>query len=116
MAASTSVPLSSKSQEAFIAYYNAMQDLQKDAISNLRTRMEAIDKAYQREVDKSVEQDRAKRSNAAGDASRYQNITIPVVMPQVETAVTHQTAVFLTGYPLFGVVAEPAFMDAAIHL
>lgn len=116
MAASTSVPLSAASQAAFIAYYSSMQDLQSDSLSDLRTRMEAIDKAYQREVDLTQEQIRAKAANAAGDTSRYQNIVVPVVMPQVETAVTYQTSVFLTGYPLFGVVADPAYMDAAVQL
>ena len=116
MAASTSVPLAKKSQEAFIAYYNAMQNLQSDPIANLRTRMEVIDKAYQREVDKSEAQRRAKSANQSGDTARFQNITVPVVMPQIETAVTYQASVFLTGQPLFGVVASPAYEDAALQL
>jgi len=116
MASSTSVPLSRNSQAAFVKYYQAMQDVQSDNMSNLRTRMEVIDKAYQREVDLTLEQQRAKAANRSGDTTRYQNIVVPVVMPQVETAVTYQTSVFLTGYPLFGVVAEPAYMDAAVAL
>jgi len=116
MVAATSIPLSSKSKEAFIVYYNAMQNLQSEARTNLRTRMEAVDKAYQREADESAEHNNAKAANAAGDASRFQNITVPVVMPQVETAVAYQASVFLTGYPLFGVVAAPAYIDAALAL
>ena len=116
MASSTSIPLPKRSQDAFVKYYTSMQELQSDNMSNLRTRMEEIDKSYQREMDKSTEQARAKAANQAGDPTRLQNITVPVVMPQVETAVTYLTSVFLTGYPLFGVVAAPAFMDAAIQL
>lgn len=116
MAAATSVPLSLASKKAFIAYYNAMQDMQSDNMSNLRARMEVVDKAYQREVDLSKEHTRAQEANRAGDSSRFQNITVPVVMPQVETAVTYQASVFLTGQPLFGVVASPEYIDAALQL
>ena len=116
MAASTSIPLSKTSQKAFIAYYLAMQDLQSDSLSDMRTRFEQIDKAYQREVDETVDHKRAKAANKAGDTNRLQNIVVPVVMPQVETSVTYQTSVFLTGYPLFGVVAAPDFIDAALQL
>lgn len=116
MAAAASIALTTKSMLAFITYYKSMQDLQSGSMSNRRTRMEDVDKAYQREVDQSKEQIRAKAANKAGDTSRMQNMIVPVVMPQVETAVTYQTSVFLTGYPLFGVVAEPQFMDAALQL
>lgn len=116
MAASTVVPLSESSQAAFITYYNSMQNIQSDSLSDMRVRFEKVDKAYQREVDESEEQARAKAANEAGDTSRFQNITVPVVMPQVETAVTYQASVFLTGQPIFGVVASPEFEDAALQL
>lgn len=116
MAASTSIPLSPTSQTAFQQFYKNTQLLQSSFRSNMRTRMEAIDKAYQREVDESTEHKRAKNANAAGDTSRFQNVTVPVVMPQVETSVAYQTSVFLTGHPLFGVVASPQFIDEAIQL
>jgi hypothetical protein len=114
--ASTSVPLSKKGQQAFTAYYNSMQDLQSNSQSELRIRMEAVDKAYQREVDETTDHQKAKQANKAGDVTRIQNIVVPVVMPQVETAVTYQASVFLTGYPLFGVVANPEYIDAALQL
>jgi hypothetical protein len=37
-------------------------------------------------------------------------------MPMVEAAVTYQTSVFLTGHPIFGVVSNPANMDAALQM
>ncbi len=116
MAGATKVPLSARTTAALIVYYKAMQDLQSDFSGDLRSRMEKIDKAYQREADNTLEHARAKAANAAGDTTKLQNVTVPVVMPQVETAVTYQTSVFLTGYPLFGVVAEPKYMDAAMQL
>jgi len=116
MAASTSIPLSDTSQKAFIAYYNSMQDSNNAVRSNQRSRMESIDRAYQRENDKTQEQLRAKAANDAGDPTRLQNTTVPVVMPQVETAVTYQSGVFLTGSPLFGVVASPEFENEALQM
>lgn len=83
---------------------------------DLRSRFEEVDRLYQREKDSSYDQQQSKVANKAGDPTKTQNITVPVVMPQVETAVTYQTSVFLTGYPIFGVVTDPAFMDAALQL
>jgi hypothetical protein len=78
--------------------------------------MEKIDRLYQREVDDTAEHKNAVAANIRGDSSRLQNITVPVVMPQVETAVAHQTSVFLTEQPLFDVVSSPEFIDSAIAL
>jgi len=116
MAASTSVPLSVTSQLSFIQYYKQTQELQSTFRSGLRSRMEAVDKAYQRETDLTIEQRRAKAANKAGNSDRLQNITIPVVAPHVRTAVAYQASVFLTGVPLFGAVAEPKYMDEAVQL
>lgn len=84
--------------------------------NNMRENMRAIDLAYIRETDQTTEHQRAKAANSYGDTTRYQNITVPVVMPQVESAVTYQSAVFLQGNPLFGVVASPEFEDQAIQM
>lgn len=116
MVASTAVALSRKSQEAFIAFYRSVQTSQNTTRNDMRARLERIDKAYQRTTDREQEHLRAENANAAGETGRFQNMTVPVVMPQVEASVTHQTSVFLTGQPLFGVVASPAFMDEALQL
>jgi hypothetical protein len=116
MAGATAVPLSPKSQKAFLAYYNTIQTNITQTRGEQRARFEIADKQYQREVDNAVEQSRAKAANNAGDTSRFQNMTVPVVMPQVEAAVTYQASVFLTGEPLFGVVSSPAFIDAALQM
>lgn len=116
MAASTVVPLSKKSQEAFLAFYASTQDNRNSTREEMRARLEKVDRAYQREVDRTEENQRAEAANLNGDPNRFRNMTVPVVMPQVESAVTHQTSVFLTGQPLFGVVSDPAFMDEALQL
>ena len=83
---------------------------------NIREQMRVLDLAYIRENDYTVEHQRAKLSNKYGDPTKYQNITVPVVMPQVEGAVTYQSSVFLQGNPIFGVVASPEFEDEAIQM
>lgn len=83
---------------------------------DLRSKMEALDKAYMREQDLSKENSQAKKANAYGDKTKFQNITVPVVLPQVEAAVTYQSSVFLTGTPIFGVVSNPQFIDQALQL
>lgn len=116
MAASTVTALSHKSQAALIEYYKASQELQTQQRSSLRARMLKIDKAYQREQDLSEANQRAKAANEAGDPHRLQNVTVPIVAPQVEAATTYQTSVFLTGYPLFGVVSAPDYIDEAVQM
>lgn len=116
MAASTIVPLTEHSQELFINYYNKLQESQSTSREELRAKFEEADKQYQREVDSTEEQRKAKAANNAGNQDKLQNVVVPVVAPQVETAVVYQTSVFLTGYPLFGVVASPRYIDAALQL
>lgn len=79
----------------------------------IRDQMAYIDRQYQRELDYSLEQSRARAANRYGDKSRFQNITIPIVLPQVEGSVTYQASVFLTGTPLFGVISDPQYEDEA---
>jgi hypothetical protein len=75
-----------------------------------------MDLAYIREGDLSEEQWRARLANRYGDKAKFQNVTVPVVMPIVEAAVTYQASVFLTGHPIFGVVSNPINMDAALQM
>lgn len=116
MAASTVVPIGRKTQTALIEYYRSIKSAQNTVIGERRSRFQEIDRNYQRELDRTQENLRAKSANSNGDVTRYQNMTVPVVMPQVEAAVVHQTSVFLTGTPIFGVVAGPSFIDEALQM
>lgn len=111
----TPMLLSRKTQEALIQYHHQVYDLQSRNW-NLRDQMRKVDLAYIREKDLTDEQYKAKLSNRYGDPTKFQNITVPVVMPMVEAAVTYQSSVFLTGHPIFGVVSNPANMDAALQM
>lgn len=83
---------------------------------NLRNAMMKIDRDYMRENNFTSENEGAKQANAMGDATKIQDVTIPITQSQVETAVTYQASVFLTGVPLFGVVSKPETMDQALQL
>jgi hypothetical protein len=111
----TPILLSKKSQEGLLQYHHQCFDLQARNW-NLRSQMERIDRAYMREVDFTQEQAKAKLANRYGDSNKFQNITVPIVLPAVEGAVTYQTSVFLTGHPIFGVVSNPQNMDAAMQM
>lgn len=111
----TPVVLPRKAQEALIQYHHQCCNLQAQNW-NLRDHMRRMDLAYIRETDNTKEHNRAKIANRYGDSSKFQNVVVPVVMPMVESAVTYQSSVFLTGHPIFGVVANPSNEDAAIQM
>jgi len=116
MAASVSVALGKKSQDAFREYYRSLQLQENITRNESRSRLEKIDRMYMRELDRTKEQQDAREANARGDSDRIQNITIPVIKTQVETATDYQASVFLTGHPIFGVVSAPQWIDQAIQM
>lgn len=83
---------------------------------NMRQRMQYIDRVFQRESDWTAAQERARAANAAGDSTKVQNTTIPVVAPQVESAANYLSEVFLSSYPLFPIVGKPQLQDAALQM
>ena len=116
MAASTPVPgLSKNSQDNIIQYYRACTAI-LSTTWNIRNQMLDIDRLYMREQDFTKENVRARVANRYGDATKFQNVTAPVVMPAVESAVTYQTSTFLTGIPIFDVNASARYQDAAIQM
>jgi len=114
MASATPLIIPDKSQEAIISFHRACYSMLNQQW-NIREQMRQSDLAYIRETDWTTEHRRAELSNRYGDPTKFQNVTVPVVMPQVEAAVTYQASVFLTGSPLFGWVAPPNFADAALQ-
>jgi len=115
MAANTPLLLSKKSQAALKEFYSqTFRSLQTNW--NIRTRMREIDLAYIRENDWTQENMRARLVNKAGGTDRIQNLQIPIVMPQVVSAVAYQVAVFLSPYPIFEVVSSKQYEDQALQL
>lgn len=118
MAGNTSLQLlnlSEDQQRAIITYATMAQSLLINQYS-IRTHLEEIDRAYMRETDFSEAQVRARRANRSGDAKKFQNVTVPIIMPQVEAALGYFANVFCTGYPIFGVASDPTMEDAALQM
>ncbi len=107
--------LSTKAQEGIVQFYRSCASI-TSASWNIRDQMLSIDKLYMRELDRTMQDAKAKLANASGDPTKYQNITVPLVLSSVEAAVTYQTSVFLTGVPLFGVSSTAANADAALQM
>jgi hypothetical protein len=83
---------------------------------SLRTEMENLDRIYMRESDWTDDQIKSRIANRRGDAVKIQDVTVPVVMPQVNSCLTYLSNVFLTGYPLFPVVSDASNEAAALQL
>jgi hypothetical protein len=106
---------SADSQETMIRYVRNCTEFLNNNF-NIREKLLQIDRQYAREMDLSNKQTRAKLANSAGDPAAIQNITIPVVMPQTESALAFLSNTFLTGYPLFPTVSKPIKAKEALQL
>jgi hypothetical protein len=112
MAGATPTLLSDKSQQGIVQFEKQCYSM-LNSQWNIREQMRAVDLSYIRENDWTRTEILARGANRYGDPTKYQNVTVPVVMPQVEAAVTYQSSVFLTGVPLFGWVSPPSSIDSA---
>lgn len=111
-----SFPLTNKQvTESIVDYARHAQEYLHSHFS-LRERLEDIDRDYQREGDMTVEQRKARNATRAGDKRKRTNLTVPIIMPQVESALGYFAEVFATGYPIFGVGSSPEFDDAALAM
>lgn len=114
MSSSTPLIIPEKSQAALIQFHRQCYSMLNQQW-NLREQMRQRDLSYIRENDWTQEGWRAKLANRYGDPTKFQNVTVPIVMPQIEAAVTYQSSVFLTGTPIFGMVAPAAEEDTALQ-
>lgn len=103
--------------------HDAMMQMVKEAYRylggkdlNLRANLEWRDRTYYRENDRSEKQMKARWANFLGDATKMQNIVVPVVGPQVEQMVGYLTEVFCTGEPFYGVVAPVEQVNAGVQM
>jgi hypothetical protein len=112
MATNQSFNLPQKSQDSLVQYHKRAYEMMNQQW-NFREQMRQIDLHYIREKDLTPEQLLARIANKNGDADRYQNITVPVIKPQVAAAVAYQAAIFLSDYPIFEIVSDPTQITAA---
>lgn len=114
MAGATPMQIPQASQDAIVQFQKQCYQ-QLNNQWNIREQMRQIDLAYIREQDWTPENIKARIANRYGNANKFQNVTVPIVMPQVEAAVTYQSSVFLTGTPIFGWVSDPSNESAALQ-
>lgn len=107
--------LTEEQNRAILTYSTTAQQLMVNQYS-IRTHLEEIDRAYMRETDYTEAHIRARRANRSGNSRKFQDITVPIVMPQVEAALGYMANVFCTGYPVFGVASDPTQEDAALQM
>lgn len=115
--ASLTIPfqLSPEQEKQILLFASSAQQLLINQFS-LRTHLEQIDRDYQRENNWTAADLRARLANRNGDAHKMRDVTIPIIMPQVEAALAYMSNVFLTGYPTFGVVSTPDMENAALQM
>jgi hypothetical protein len=65
------------------------------------------DRAYQSQLNLTADHLKAIRANLLGDARKIADLTVPIVMPQIESAVAYQAGVYLSSWPIFPVVTSP---------
>lgn len=107
--------LSIQQRGDFLYYARRCVMRENAAITNLRAHLQYRDRLYMRAMDYTDAQIKALAANRAGDANRIQNMQVPIVMPQVESATAYQASVYLGSDPIFGVVAAPESMSAAMQ-
>lgn len=114
MAANGNTPiyLNDKQRNAMVEFLRQVQPTLQSAW-NIREQLVQADMDYQREKDITPDNQRARAVNRNGNPNTLANLTVPVVMPQVEAAHSYLASVFLTGYPIFGMVSDKAHEDAA---
>ena len=113
--AATQMKINKEQEDAVIAMCSGAQLLLQNQFA-LTESMTNIDRVYMREKDWTEAELRARRANRAGWASKIQNVTVPIVMPQVESSVSYMIETFLTGYPIFGVSSSPDNEQEAMAL
>lgn len=115
MATNTPIIIKQNVQDTIVQLYRACAS-NFLATWNIRQQLLEADRLYMRERDLTLENAKAVNANVRGDPTKFRNIEVPIVMNSVESAVTYQTSVFLTGTPLFGVSSTATYMDAALQM
>lgn len=100
-------------RENLLHYARDCAERNSSSLSDFRSLLRYRDRAYQRQLNTTAEHIKAVRSNMAGDSRKLQDLTVPIVMPQIESAVAYQTGVYLTSHPIFGVISTRANQDLA---
>lgn len=100
----------------FLQYARRFAENCQQTVGDFRSLLEYRDRAYQMQLDQTTRKVREFRKYLDGNAKRQvTDITVPIVMPQIESAVAYQAGVYLSSFPIFGVFADPSEEEAAIQ-
>lgn len=106
--------LSAESQQSLVDYAKRILEFHQKLSTEMATKMEGIDRAYYR-YKEAVGDGTHETSNgvdlantATGAAISIDDITIPIVISQVDSFKGYFADVFLSGFPMFPVVTSPA--------
>lgn len=108
-ARTTSLRLSKVSQTKIVERIRRILETHKKQ-TELRTKYEAIDRAYARYQ---LTQSPVDGAKPCGDVFAKDKVTAPIVVSQVDSYVAYLADVFLSGSPLFPVVSTPANIKRA---
>lgn len=109
------IKANSDQERRIVLYAQRAQEMLLNQFS-MREVLAEADRQFMREKNWTKEEWEARISNKFGDAHKFRDVTVPIIMPQVRSALGYLTNVFLTGYPIFGVKASPEYEDAATQL
>jgi hypothetical protein len=102
-------------RKRFLQYAKKFAEGCNQSVGQFRTYLEFRDRAYQMQFDQTANKYKELQQYISGQAKRrIIDINVPIILPQVESAVAYQTGVYLSSYPIFGVVSTPQNMDAAM--
>jgi hypothetical protein len=91
-----------------LQYAKRFAETSSAALGDWRALLEYRDRAYQMQLDQTAQRFKELRKYLDGSARRkIVDITVPIVMPQIESAVAYQAGVYLTSFPIFGAFSSP---------
>lgn len=100
-------------RKAFLDYAKAFA-MGCQGLGEFRTLLEFRDRAYQMQLDQTAQRYTEMRKWLTGSAKRkIGELQVPIIMPQIESAVAYQAGVYCSSYPMFGVISTPQNIDAA---
>ena len=88
----------------------------RSEIGTWRQHLTFRDQVYQRQLTVTKEQiESTRRMMDGGGRLDIARLEVPIVMPQIESAVAYQAGVFLSSHPIFGMVSAPNRINEALQ-
>lgn len=102
-------------RRTFLEYAKRCAQNQTD-ISTFRDMLQFRDRAYSLQLDQSAKRIHEINRYLKGSERRMlDRLEVPIVMPQIESAVAYQAAIYLQKHPIFPVVGTPQYQGAALQ-